>query len=50
VKELTRRLGETESDLKAFLEYAKAPKISEIPASRYDELDLLLKRKEQRGR
>ena len=46
--ELERRVGETNSDKTAFLKFAGAKTFSEIPASRYDDLDAMLRRKEQR--
>lgn len=46
--ELERRVKETNSDVASFLRYAGGvKKFSEIPASRYDELDALLSRKER---
>jgi hypothetical protein len=48
--ELERRVGETNSDSAAFLKLAGAAKFSEIVSTKYDMLDQLLKKKEQRGR
>lgn len=48
--ELERRVSETLSDRAKFLKYAGATKFSEIRASKYDELDATLRRKEQEGR
>lgn len=45
--ELERRVKETNSDVAAFLKFAGAKKFSEIPASRYDDLDALLAKKER---
>lgn len=46
--ELERRVKETNSDVASFLKFAGGvKKFSEIPASRYDELDALLARKER---
>jgi hypothetical protein len=47
--ELERRVKETNSDVAAFLRFAgNVRKFSEIAASRYDDLDQMLTRKEQR--
>lgn len=48
--ELERRVMETESNMPAFLKLAGAQKISEILSGKYDMLDGLLRKKEQRGR
>ncbi|MDE2097631.1 MAG: ERF family protein [Patescibacteria group bacterium] len=48
--ELERRVKESNSDMKAFLEFAKADSLRNIQANRYDELDALLRRKESRGK
>jgi hypothetical protein len=48
--ELERRCHETESNIEAFLRFAKAKTFKDIMASRYDELDALLARKEENGR
>ncbi len=48
--ELERRAHEVNADIAALLQYAKAKQFGEIPASRYAELDAMLKRKEGRGR
>lgn len=45
--ELERRVKETNSDVAAFLKFAGAKKFAEIPASRYDDLDTLLAKKER---
>ena len=45
--ELERRVKETNSDVAAFLKFAGAKKFSEIAASRYDDLDAMLTRKEK---
>jgi hypothetical protein len=47
-EELERRIQLVNGNVPAFLEFAKAKKFSEIQASRYDELDVMLKRKESR--
>jgi ERF superfamily protein len=46
-EELERRAKETNSILPALLKFAGAKSFSEIPASKYDALDQLLRRKEQ---
>lgn len=46
--ELERRVKETNSDVKSFLRYAGADSFKTIPASRYDDLDQMLARKERR--
>lgn len=46
--ELERRVKETNSDIAAFLKFAGAAKFSDIPASRYDDCDEMLSRKEKR--
>ena len=48
--ELERRVQETNSNVQAFLKFAGATKFSEILASKYDELDASLKRKESLGK
>ena len=48
--ELERRAQETNSNIPAFLKFAGAAKFSEIRASKYDELDALLRKKEQAGK
>ena len=48
--ELERRAKELNSDIPAFLQYAKAKTFADIPANKYEELDVLLTRKERRGR
>ncbi len=48
--ELERRAKETNSNIAAFLDVAKAKSFADIPANRYDEMDRLLARKEKRGR
>ncbi len=48
--ELERRCQETNSNVKAFLQFASADKFSNIPAHKYEELDLMLQRKERTGR
>ena len=48
--ELERRVKETNSNVQAFLKFAGASKFSEILASKYDELDASLRRKEQMGK
>lgn len=48
-EELERRVKETNSDVTAFLKFAGAKSFKEIPASRYDDLDSTLSKKE-RGR
>lgn len=48
--ELERRVHESNSDWKAFLKFAGAGTFSEIPASKYDELDRMLRRKEAKGK
>lgn len=48
--ELERRVKESDSSVPAFLEYAKAKKFSEITASKYNELNALLARKERSGK
>jgi len=48
--ELERRVKETNSNVQAFLKFAGANKFSEILASKYDELDASLRRKESQGR
>lgn len=45
--ELARRVAETNSDRTAFLKFAGAPSFKEIAASRYDDLDAMLTRKER---
>ncbi len=45
-EELERRAGLLNCQ-KAFLDYAKAPKFSDIPANRYADLDQMLSRKEK---
>jgi hypothetical protein len=49
-EELARRVQLVNASIPAFLEFAKAKKFSEIQASRYDELDRLLARKEKGGK
>lgn len=46
--ELERRAKETNSNITAFLKFAGASSFKEIPASKYDMLDELLRRKEKR--
>jgi hypothetical protein len=48
--ELERRTQETNSDIPAFLKYAKVTKFADIPARLYAELDRMLARKERLGR
>jgi hypothetical protein len=48
--ELERRAQLTNSDIPAFLKYAKVTKFADIPARLYTELDQLLARKERQGR
>lgn len=48
--ELERRCHETNSNIEAFLKFAKAKNFRDIMASRYDELDSLLAKKEKGGR
>lgn len=48
--ELERRVQETNSIVPAFLKVAGATTFKDIPANRYDELDAMLRRKEQAGR
>ena len=48
--ELERRAQLVNANIPAFLEFAKAKKFTEIQASRYDELDRMLARKEKGGR
>jgi enoyl-CoA hydratase/carnithine racemase len=48
--EIERRVKETNSNVPAFLKFAGADKFSTILASRYDEIDSSLKRKEQQDR
>ena len=49
-EELSRRVNETNSNKAAFLQFARATSFETIPAARYDELDAMLRRKEQAGR
>ena len=48
--ELDRRAHETNSNIAAFLQFARAKSFAEIPANKYVELDLMLRRKERAGR
>lgn len=48
--ELERRVKETNSNVGAFLKLAGAAKFADIPASKYDMLDGLLRKKENAGR
>lgn len=48
--QLEHRVAMTNSDVLAFLKFCNAKKFTEIPASKYDEADRLLKRKETQGR
>lgn len=48
--ELERRAQMTNSDIKAFLAFARAKTFATIPANRYADLDGLLRRKEQSGK
>ena len=48
--ELERRVKETNSNVPAFLQFAKAKSFADIMASRYDELDAMLAKKERGGR
>ena len=48
--ELERRSQLTNSDIPAFLKYAKVTKFADIPARLYAELDRMLARKERQGR
>jgi hypothetical protein len=48
--ELERRAQLTNSDIPAFLKYAKVTKFADIPARLYNDLSALLRRKEQVGR
>lgn len=48
--ELERRVHESNSDWKAFLKFAGAGTFADIPASKYDELDRMLRRKEAKGK
>lgn len=48
--ELERRAKETNSNIAALMKFAGAKSFAEIPASRYDSLDQLLRKKEQQGR
>lgn len=48
--EVERRAKETNSNIPAFLKFAGAEKFSEIAASKYTELDAMLRRKEKVGR
>lgn len=48
--DLEHRVKMTNSDVAAFLKFAGADKFSNIPVSKYDSLDAMLKRKEQNGR
>jgi len=49
-EELERRVKETNSNVEAFLKVGRARSFAEIPASRYEDLDLGLRRKERMGR
>ena len=48
--ELERRVKETNSNIPAFLKFAGAHSFAEIKANRYDDLDSMLRKKEQAGR
>ena len=48
--EVERRVKETNSNVVAFLRFAAAATFAQIPASKYAELDSLLRRKESAGR
>lgn len=48
--ELERRVKETNSNVPAFLKFAGAKSFAEIPATKYDSLDQMLRRKEKPGR
>ena len=48
--ELERRAKETNSNIAAFLQFARAKSFETIQASKYAELDLMLSRKERAGR
>ena len=50
--ELRRRVGDLGDavDMRAFWQFAQATKFMDIPARRYAEIDLLLRRKEQAGK
>lgn len=48
--EIERRVKETNSSVSAFLSFAGAKKFSEIPASRYKEIDTMLRIKESKGK
>lgn len=48
--ELERRSKETNSNIPALLAFAKAKTFATIQANKYDELDAMLRRKEQAGR
>jgi hypothetical protein len=49
-EELERRAQLTNSNIPAFLKFAGAPAFAEIPASKYAELDAMLRRKESQGK
>lgn len=48
--ELERRANETNSNIPAFLQFAKAARFALIPSSKYDACDSMLKIKERQGR
>jgi ERF superfamily len=50
VEELRHRCEMTESNVHSFLKFAGAGKFEDIRATRYDELDLMLRKKESQGR
>ena len=49
-EELERRAQLTNSNVAALLQFCKATSFADIPASKYDEVDSLLRKKETKGR